>query len=273
MKYTKEKPLRVFTAFSGYDSQCLALNRLRDNYPDFDYVCVGWSEIDETAIKAHDALFPQDKNKNYGDISKIDWSEVPDFDLFTYSFPCFVAGTLVLTNNGFRPIEEIKEGDMVLTHRNRFRRVTSVGKRNYEGAMVALQGMSTNTIYCTEEHPFFVRKMYRKGHNSERCFYDPEWVKAKDIDKKTYLGYAINQEAKFPEWNGVTDNRYGHGRNVNKLTPLFRNTNFWYIMGRYVGDGWKKINSTGNGVVICCSQRNKKTLIDALNEINWHFTV
>ncbi len=26
--------------------------------------------------------------KNYGDISKIDWSVVPDFDLFTYSFPC-----------------------------------------------------------------------------------------------------------------------------------------------------------------------------------------
>lgn len=25
---------------------------------------------------------------NYGDISKIDWSEVADFDLFTYSFPC-----------------------------------------------------------------------------------------------------------------------------------------------------------------------------------------
>jgi DNA (cytosine-5)-methyltransferase 1 len=26
--------------------------------------------------------------KNYGDIAKIDWNEVPDFDLFTYSFPC-----------------------------------------------------------------------------------------------------------------------------------------------------------------------------------------
>lgn len=25
---------------------------------------------------------------NYGDISKIDWNNVPDFDLFTYSFPC-----------------------------------------------------------------------------------------------------------------------------------------------------------------------------------------
>lgn len=29
MKYTKNNPLRVVTLCSGYDSQCLALNRLR----------------------------------------------------------------------------------------------------------------------------------------------------------------------------------------------------------------------------------------------------
>ena len=82
-EYTKENPLRVFTAFSGYDSQCLALNRLG-----IAYDLVGWSEIDPAAIKAHDALFPQYADRNYGDISKIDWSQVPDFDLFTYSSPC-----------------------------------------------------------------------------------------------------------------------------------------------------------------------------------------
>ena len=82
-QYTKENPLRVFTAFSGYDSQCLALNRLG-----IDYDLVGWSEIDPAAITAHDALFPQYKDRNYGDISKIDWKDVPDFDLFTYSSPC-----------------------------------------------------------------------------------------------------------------------------------------------------------------------------------------
>lgn len=75
--------IRVFTAFSGYDSQCLALNRLGVKYD-----LVGWSEIDRYAIKAHNVLFPQYAERNYGDISKIDWYEVPDFDLFTYSFPC-----------------------------------------------------------------------------------------------------------------------------------------------------------------------------------------
>lgn len=78
--------IRVFTSFSGYDSQCLALERLKRNYPQFDYELVGWSEIDKYAIKAHDALFPN--TKNFGDITKIDWSEVPDFDLFTCSSPC-----------------------------------------------------------------------------------------------------------------------------------------------------------------------------------------
>lgn len=75
--------LKVFTAFSGYDSQCMALDRLG-----IDYELVGWSEIDKYAIQAHNAVYPQYGERNHGDISKIEWGNVPDFDLFTYSFPC-----------------------------------------------------------------------------------------------------------------------------------------------------------------------------------------
>ena len=85
--YNKDNKLRVFTAFSGYDSQCMALDSLKE-ISDFDYELVGWSEIDKYAIQAHNALFPQYKDRNYGDISKINWEEVPDFDFFTYSSPC-----------------------------------------------------------------------------------------------------------------------------------------------------------------------------------------
>lgn len=80
--------LKVFTAFSGYDSQCLALDRLHEQYPLFEYELVGWSEIDKYAIQAHNALYPQYADRNFGDICSIDWSNVPDFDLFTYSSPC-----------------------------------------------------------------------------------------------------------------------------------------------------------------------------------------
>lgn len=80
--------IRVFTAFSGYDSQCMALQRVAERHPEFHFELVGWSEIEENAIAAHNAVFPQWKDRNYGDICKIDWNEVPDFDLFTYSSPC-----------------------------------------------------------------------------------------------------------------------------------------------------------------------------------------
>lgn len=82
-KYTEDNPLRVFTAFSGYDSQCMALDRIG-----IPYTLVGWSEIDKNAIMAHNAVYPQYADRNYGDIQQIDWKQVPDFDLFTFSSPC-----------------------------------------------------------------------------------------------------------------------------------------------------------------------------------------
>lgn len=81
--------IKVFTAFSGYDSQMMALNRIANKHKEeIEFDLIGWSEIDKYAIKAHDLIFPRYKDRNYGDISKIEWSKVPDFDLFTYSSPC-----------------------------------------------------------------------------------------------------------------------------------------------------------------------------------------
>ena len=86
MQYNSNNKLRVFEAFCGYGSQHLALKRLKRDYPEFDFEVVGVSEIDKYAIRAYNAL--HDDVTNYGDISKIDWSKVPDFDFLTYSFPC-----------------------------------------------------------------------------------------------------------------------------------------------------------------------------------------
>lgn len=88
IRYTKDNPLRVFTLCSGYDSQCLALKYLKDNHPDFEFDLVGWSEIEPSAIMAHNLLFPEYRDRNYGDMSRIDWTKVPDFDFLTYSTPC-----------------------------------------------------------------------------------------------------------------------------------------------------------------------------------------
>jgi DNA (cytosine-5)-methyltransferase 1 len=73
--------LRVFEAFAGYGSQALALKKYN-----IEFKTVGISEIDKYAIQAYEAI--HGPVKNYGDISKINTVCLPDFDLFTYSFPC-----------------------------------------------------------------------------------------------------------------------------------------------------------------------------------------
>lgn len=83
------KKIKLVTLFSGYDSQALAMERLkRDWGGQFDYELVAWCEIEPAAIKAHNALFPQWADRNLGDICKVDPNDVPDCDCLTYSFPC-----------------------------------------------------------------------------------------------------------------------------------------------------------------------------------------
>jgi DNA (cytosine-5)-methyltransferase 1 len=48
--------------------------------------CVGYSEIDKYAQQIYQAHFPN--HKNYGDITKINEKELPDFDLLVGGFPC-----------------------------------------------------------------------------------------------------------------------------------------------------------------------------------------
>lgn len=80
------KPLKVFEAFAGYGSQHMALERLHNENPHFRYEVVGISEIDKFAIQSYNAI--HGSTRNFGDIAAINWTAVPDFDLFTYSFPC-----------------------------------------------------------------------------------------------------------------------------------------------------------------------------------------
>ena len=73
--------LRVFEAFSGYGSQSIALRNLG-----IEHEVVAISEIDKYAIKAYETI--HGPTLNLGDISKIDVNDIPEHDLFTYSFPC-----------------------------------------------------------------------------------------------------------------------------------------------------------------------------------------
>ena len=73
--------LKVIEAFAGVGSQRMALRNLG-----IEHEVVGIFEIDKYALKSYEAVHGE--CPNLGDISKIDVKDIPDHDLFTYSFPC-----------------------------------------------------------------------------------------------------------------------------------------------------------------------------------------
>lgn len=212
--------MKVFTAFSGYDSQCMALDRLG-----IDYELIAWSEIDKYAIQAHNAVYPQYADRNYGDICKIDWENVPDFDLFTYSFPCGLAGTKVKTIQGYKNIEDVVVGDKVLTHNNRYCEVIRTMSR------ICPDYYNINAIGCklklTAEHPLYV---LRDGVE--------QWVKVKDLQKTDKLSYCIPQ---------------------GDVTLDISDKKLW-LLGRYVADGFINKHLYNSVLFAICNKKEPEFL-------------
>lgn len=247
------------------------------------------AEIKDIAIKATQTNFPD--TKHIGDVTKISYKDgvlhtekgdyETEIDLMLFGSPCFARGTLVLTRDGYKNIEDICVGDYVFSHDNSYHRVTAkmmTGiKQIYE---IKCQG--SEVIKTTSNHKFYVRenrtkRVRQNGKQvTRREFGDPEWVAIKELmntNKRYYVGFAINKESKLPTWNGIEV--YNHHKKciLNNL-PL-DNKDFWYIVGRFLGDGWVNLNYKSasekegrgkyTGIKICC---NKSEVFDLKQRIS-----
>lgn len=120
--------------------------------------------------------------------------------------PCFVKGTKVYTNIGYKNIEDIRTGDLVLTHKKRFMPVVAIGgKKQKDIYSLRVQGFLETR--CTDYHPFYCKKTRSSI---------PEKIRLKDIKKGYYIGSHINKKS---------DNKFN-----------LSNEDCW-ILGRYVADG------------------------------------
>jgi len=234
-----------------------------------NYKLVNFCELDRFAIKSYCAVHGVDENLNLGDITQVDENSISPFTMICGGSPCFVEGTLVYTNNGYVPIEQVNVGDMVITHTNRFQRVVKT-MVNQASSLIGFKPSTSEFIYCTPEHPIYIRKRSRKWDSSRatntRVFSDPIFTEARNVIIGDYIGTAINQNEKLPDWNGYTYNINQSNTVVdaNELSQLFNNNDFWNIVGRYIGDGWLKTYD-GKTVIICC---NDDELIQVTNKLD-----
>ena len=88
--------LKIFEIFSGFGGASFALKKA-----EIDFECVGFSEIDKYAIQCYEqnhkisevkifvgGFHNERVCKNFGDCTKINPNDIPDFDLLTGGFPC-----------------------------------------------------------------------------------------------------------------------------------------------------------------------------------------
>lgn len=95
---------------------------------------------------------------------------------------CLPPGEQVTTARGIVAIEDVREGDLVLTHKGRFRKVTGLESRPYSGDLVVVKPSGMLPVRVTREHPIWAAggKFLRDGTN--RLVPDRwEWLDAADL--------------------------------------------------------------------------------------------
>lgn len=96
---------------------------------------------------------------------------------------CFPAGTLVLMGDGTqKPIEDVHEGESVVTHTGTVRRVLRTMRRDYTGDLyrVRIAGLSAS-VMMTDEHPVYAVENTRMWKGSGFAPGRTGWVEAKKL--------------------------------------------------------------------------------------------
>ncbi len=229
--------MRVIELFAGIGACSKALRRLG-----IDVEIVDAVEIDKYAIKSFNAV--HGTNFDVQDIKEWD-KDFDNIDLITHGSPCFLAGEKVNTKNGFKNIENINIGDYVKSHDGSYNKVIKKMK-NKNNIIYDICCSATHNINTTYNHPFYVLR-----ENNLK------WLKANELTTKDFMCIPKNKCQ-----NEIDNN--------NSTLPL-KNIRFWYLIGRFIGDGWvtkrKERNYNISGIKICCAKEELEDLENKLCNI------
>ena len=235
----------------------------------------------ERACETHAANFPADECICQDIQTVIPTSLVhpgEQVELMWASPECFTSETLVLTARGYLPISEVMVGDIVLTHKNRWRKVTSVMKSIKPVATI--KGYGHFGLETTARHPFYVatRKKILHHRSVESVYSEPRFSKVSEIksqieDKNISVYWckpSFIEPLDIPQVDAV------NGREFKVDDRLL-----WFA-GRYVADGYVRIGAGKHEITISCGKSKYNSTRQMLNrwgrsgaraksdEIVWH---
>ena len=213
--------------------------------------CIGYCEYDKFARASYEAMYDTEGEWKAEDVTKLTPEEIPYADAWCFGFPCFEAGTLVMTDRGYKCIEDIREGDRVLTHKGRFRPVVRPMKHR-AGEIYELDVFGVENLRVTGEHPFLVKD----GDSAK-------WKAVQELEAGDLIAVPVNNKAELPEWDGITYERHGKEYKLDNLD--LNSPDFWWFVGCYMGDGWYRVTKRKNAsdnyrVVVACNEEKLERL-------------
>lgn len=200
-----------------------------------------------------------DRVTNWGDMTRIPdlvrsgEAEAPD--VLCGGTPCFPAGALVSTPKGFKEIQTIRPGDIVLTHEGRYRKVLRTGSK-FATNTVCITGQGHHGLNSTSNHPFLTRQRTfsstRKNGKAVALtgVTHLQWTDAADLK-----GHHWAALERYPEHPIMSPEAVGRETPVPGMCEALA-----WLAGAYVGDGWTRINDR-RGYVLYGVNDSKAELI------------
>ena len=249
-----------------YLSVCSGIEAASVGWEPLGWSPVAFAEIEPfpSAVLAH--RFPN--TPNLGDFTKIGKDDVGAIDLLVGGTPCFAAGTLIVTDHGFIPIEAVVVGDRVLTHEGRYRAVTATGAKMASTIRMRGQGID---VVTTENHRFWSQRTTSRSTRvggvavRQRTRTISAWAPASDL-----VGCHVATPAKFPSLPIPPIAQIGR----EHAPPIF-DADFAWIVGLWLGDGWTRTHDRGRGTMIICAARGvqSREIDNRLRRIFAHVTM
>ena len=134
---------------------------------------------------------------------------------------CILPNTLIYTSDGIKQIRDVKEGDLVLTHKGRWKKVLKVLRRHFAGRLIKITPYHLPPVSFTPEHPIYAIKVskcpshfgvskgkericriescrYRGEDFCQRLFekYEPRWYFADELEKGDYVLLSFPTDVK-----------------------------------------------------------------------------
>ena len=161
-------------------------------------------------------------------------------------FHCVAEGQLVLTSAGYVPIEAVKVGDLVLTHKNRWRPVEKVWDNGIRD-VVSLKGAGHTGLRVTPDHEILCTKIKQKSINNPNGTRRTEWQPQPPVWET-----PKNWRLKEPIWRWASPshfdapdvevpsnfriNKQGFGVGMGAEIPVLTEDFLWFV-GHYVAEG------------------------------------